>query len=223
MADGLVRVGAVSKAGSAGGTPPYTQDVLGNLVTTDAILNFLMRGVVFVAGDADENDLVVGQTSYAATTPTFLLRVPSGTTAIPLWIDVKESTTAAGGDIQAYVSFDRIDRYSSGGTSEAITAMRTDRIAGLASSTLYSGATAAAASDARTLWSAGDIPTTAGSGTAVTTNNLIGLVAFKNFMPPVLVGPAALLVFTWSGTTGPSFAAWSIGWAEFSSGAVAQS
>ena len=42
------------------------------------------EGMVFDGSDADQNDPVSGQTSFAATTPTLLIDVPNGTAVIPL-------------------------------------------------------------------------------------------------------------------------------------------
>src|SRR5690349_4912055 len=86
----------------------------------DPIWRLALDGRLFVAGDADENDMVTGQTSFAATTPTFLLQVPSGTTCLPLSVDLSQSGTVAGGDITVVIEVDDIDRYSSGGTAETI-------------------------------------------------------------------------------------------------------
>lgn len=186
--------------------------------TADYWLNLLLQGRTFVASDADENDRVTGQTSYAATTPTFLLRVPSGTTAIPLFANLGQAGTAAGGDISVVLSFDSVDRYSSGGTSESIRSLRTDQpVSPLC--TLYSGATAAAATNARTLLSLGEVPAVAGANTATRSDSYLNMAALRDFFPPLLVGPAAFLVFTYAASTGPTWE-WAIGWAEVPSSDV---
>ena len=56
-------------------------------------------GRIFYASDADQNDMVTGQTSFAATTPTFLLSVASGTTVIPLMMKLAQSGSVAGGAV----------------------------------------------------------------------------------------------------------------------------
>ena len=185
------------------------------LIVNDLYMALLADGRVFCASDADENDRVTGQTSYAATTPTFLLRVPSGTTAIPLWVSLGATGSVAGGDISILMSYDRVDRYGSAGTSEAIASMHTGRPVTVGS-TLYSGATAAAATDARLLFASGELPAVAGAGTATRSDNTIFLAAMKDFFPPYLVGPSAWLIFTWAATTGPTYE-WSVGWAEIPS------
>lgn len=184
----------------------------GAAFTADYLLNLLLQGRVFTASDADENDRVTGQTSFAATTPTFLLHVPNGTKAMPLGVSLGQAGTVAGGDISVMLSFDRVSRYSTGGTSEAVSALRTDRV-NTNRCLLYSGATASGATDARVLLSLGEVPAVAGSGTATRSDSYINLAAFRDFTPPILVGPAAFLVFTYAASTGPTWE-WSITWAE---------
>lgn len=101
------------------------------------------EGRLFIASDADENDRVTGQTSFAATTPTFLLHVPDGTTAIPLFVNLTQAGTVAGGDIGIAISIDNAGRYSAGGTAELAYNPRTSS-GRVAASTLYSGPTATA-------------------------------------------------------------------------------
>lgn len=222
MADGIVRVGSVSKVGGAGAAPGYTQDPWGNLVSRDLMTDLLRRGLVYVAGDADENDTITGATSYAATTPTLLMDVPAGKTAMPLWVHLDQAGTVAGGIITVTLSFDRVLRYSSGGTSESITHMRTSRDVGpggiLVYSTAGSAITAAAATDARVL-------TSMTLDQDVTDPNLTEsphLMAFRDFFPPYLVGPASFLVFTYAATTGPTWV-WSLGFAAWDSSSDTQS
>lgn len=182
------------------------------MLLTDYVLNLLLQGRIFVASDADENDRVTGQTSFAATTPTLLLNVPSGTTAIPLLINLGQAGTVAGGDISVVLSYDSVNRYSSGGTSESIRALRTDQPVTPAC-TVYSNPTAAAATNARVLLSLGEVPAVAGAGTATRSDSYINLAAARDFIPPLLVGPAAFLVFSYAAATGPTWE-WSVAWCE---------
>lgn len=185
---------------------------VGELFTANWVQSLLFQGRIFVSSDADENDRVTGQTSYAATTPTFLLKVPTGTVAVPLQVNLGQAGTAAGGDISVVLAFDNIERYSTGGTSEAVKSLRTDAPVSN-SCLLYSGATAANAGACRTLLSVGEIPAVAGAGTAKREDSLLVFSAFQQFIPPVLVGPSAFLVFSYAASTGPSWE-WSIVWAE---------
>ena len=182
----------------------------GELVTVPLLVELVDDGRVFVASDADENDTVTGQTSFLATTPTFLLKVPTGTTARVLWVHLDQAGTVAGGPITAVLSFDRADRYASGGASETIRHMRTDQ-PNSATCTLYSGATAAAATDACALKHI----TLDQDVTDPNQTKSVHEIGGVTFVSPLLVGPAAFLVFTYAGTTGPTWN-WSIGWAEMS-------
>lgn len=176
--------------------------------TADWITALAMEGRVYIASDADQNDAVTGQTSFVNTTPTFILTVPSGTTAIPLWVRLCQVGTVAGDFIDVIIEIDDIVGYASGGTAETVLPSRTDNPVAKAA-TLYSGATA-----------------TAGYGVAVGHYRIaedvdpasadaqsFGPIIWKPELPMFLVGGACLKVFTFAGTTGPTWN-WSIAWAE---------
>lgn len=166
-----------------------------------------LEGRVFYASDADQNDLVTGQTSFAATTPSFLLRVPSGTTAIPLMVDLGQTGSVAGGAVDVIIEIDDADRYSSGGTAETILSARTDQPITPACS-LYSGATASAGYGVRV------IGRTIGQDVSPAEGAVNAFVWHPSLeAPPLLVGPAALAIYTYAGTTGPTWF-WTIKWAE---------
>lgn len=171
-----------------------------------------LEGRVFIASDADQNDVVTGQTSFANTTPTFLLNVPSGTTAQPLYVKLSQAGVVAGAAIDIIFEIDNIAAYASGGTAETVLSTRvTSPVAN--SCSLYTNATA-----------------TAGYGVAV--DHMFALIQDVlsaltdgyqyheiDWTPPVpliLEGPASFKVFTYAATTGPSWL-WSIGWAEWPS------
>ena len=48
------------------------RDSLGVAISQDVSWVIALRGQIYIASDADQNDRVTGQTSYAATTPTFM-------------------------------------------------------------------------------------------------------------------------------------------------------
>jgi hypothetical protein len=81
----------------------------------------IFGGYAFVASDADQNDRVTGQTSFAATTPTFMLRNPVGSDVLifPPYYHLNHTGSVAGGDIAVETEIDR-DVYSSAGTSEQV-------------------------------------------------------------------------------------------------------
>jgi len=184
----------------------------GSIFTADFMMGLAMQGRIFIASDADQNDTVTGQTSFANTTPTFLLNVPSGTTAIPLYAKLGQAGTVAGGAIDIIVEIDDIAAYSTGGTSETVLCARTDNPIGNKCA-LYSGATA-----------------TAGYGIVVESvfqmvQDVASAVAddyrwhqfkWEPKIPIMLVGPASLKIFTYASTTGPTWV-WSIAWAEIPS------
>ena len=167
------------------------------------------HGQVFYASDADQNDLVTGQTSFAATTPTFIIDVPSGTTVIPLMVSLNQTGTVAGAKIDVIIEIDNADRYSAGGTEETVLCSRTDiTAANLAK--LYSGATANAGYGVRLQ----------GLSIGQDVEPAEGALQEYLWVPTsgvdFLVGPAAFLVYTYAATTGPTWF-WTIKWAEIPS------
>lgn len=187
----------------------------GALFSATYLDSLAREGRIFVSSDADENDVIVGATSFAATTPTLLLEVPNGTVALPLWVMLQQAGTVAGGNISVAVSFDIISRYTSGGTAETIRSTRSDHpVTPLC--TLYStggsAIVAPAASRAQSLYHQTIMQDVA----LVATDIPLPFADEGVWRPPApiyLTGPASLLVFTYAATTGPSWL-WSIGWAE---------
>lgn len=112
------------------------------------------EGRVFYYGDADQNDLVTGQTSFADTTPTFLLSNPAGSGVYigVLRIFLAQTGTVAGDIVNVIVEIDNTNRHSSGGTAELPFCSRTDSPLGAVAADgtgankgiLRSGATASA-------------------------------------------------------------------------------
>ena len=164
-----------------------------------------LEGRRYIASDADQNDLVTGQTSFANTTPTFLLSVPTGFTAIPLGISLGQGGTVGGDTITVIGEYDAVkDAYASGGTAELAYNMK--KGAEPARSTLYSNPTATAGYGVRNWYIqiAQDIAPAEGIS-----NELI----WTPFGMTPLVGPACWKIFTFAGTTGPSWG-WQIEWLE---------
>lgn len=202
-----VKGGSIQRA--AGDSRQFRGTRDGSVFTATYVQALGLEGRIFYSSDADQNDYVTGQTSFANTTPTFLLRVPSGTTAIPLAVRLRQAGTVAGGQIDVIIEIDNADRYSSGGTSETVLSSRTDNPV-TNNCTLYSGATAAAGYGVR----------------------IFGLVGLEQDVTPLypelsgvdwigdgsdyLVGPAAFAVYTYAATTGPTWS-WAVKWAEIPS------
>lgn len=185
-------------------------DRLGDIFTADLrglAARAALAGRLVVASDADQNDTVLGQTSFANTTPTFLLNVPSGSCAIPLFVQLTQAGTVAGDYIEVIVEADDIAAYSSGGTSETLYYFRNG--AGFATScAVYSGATATAGYGIPLLHTrlAEDVDPASADAAQ---RELI----WRPEHPYILVGPAALKVFTYAASTGPTWL-WSIGFLD---------
>lgn len=187
----------------------------GSIFTCDWLEALGQEGRVFFGSDADQNDALTGQTSFANTTPTLLLNVPASAVAIPLYLKLVEVGTVAGALIDVINEIDNIAAYASGGTEETVLSSRTDApIAKLCS--LYSTPTATAGYgvniDADRL--APDVdPASADAG---------GPFKYewnRGARPIYLVGPASWKIFTFAGTTGPSWT-WTICWAELPASAL---
>ena len=177
----------------------------------DPIWRLAAYGQIFVGGDADQNDTVTGQTSFAATTPTWIIDVPDGITIIPLWVDLSQTGTVAGGDIELVIEIDDADRYNTGGTSETVLSTRTS--GGNTNQCLIrSGATANAGFGQRVF--SADIAADVSPAEGILPGPL-----WVPVTPMFLVGPAGFLVYTWAGTTGPTWL-WSVGWAEINSASL---
>jgi len=177
----------------------------------DLLLGLGIYGQIFIASDADQNDTVTGQTSFANTTPTFLIDVPLGITIIPLYVDLSQTGTVAGGDIELILEMDSIDRYNTGGTSEKVVSNRTSG-GNPNICSIYSNPTAIAGYGMR-LFSADIAPDVSPA------EGILPGPLWTPAVPIFLVGPAAFIVYSWAGTTGPSWL-WSISWAEINSASL---
>lgn len=176
------------------------------------VMELAAQGRVFNSGDADQNDTVTAQTSFATTTPTFMIDVPLGTTCIPLKFQLTQSGTLAAAVIPVLFEYDKIDRYASGGTAEKVMNHRPDFVNADGSQknlcTFYSGATANAGYGMMLdRFQVGqDISTAEGAVNEILWTPEMGA-------PPILVGPAAFLVYSYVGTTAPTWL-WACRWAE---------
>lgn len=186
--------------------PPTVVTFNDLLRQTDPLSALAVDGRCFYSADADQNDLVTGQTSFANTTPSFLLDVPLGTTAIPLFLGLNQAGSVAGGDIFVSMEMDKIKRYASGGTSEKVFNARSD-LALASKCALYSNPTAVAGYGIRTfsVQVAADVSPAEGA--------IYELVWTPGGSLDFLVGPAAWAIYTYAGTTGPSWT-WSVKWCE---------
>ncbi|GEM_PF-3024438 len=186
------------------------------MLLTNYLQNLAFQGRLFTASDADENDVLTSVATFAATTPALLLDVPSGTTAIPLFVNLRQNVggTLASAPITVALSIETAKvRYSTGGTAETnIISTRTDKPVA-PRCTLYSAPTAAAAGAACAIFhdvitpEITQIPAEGGRWWFDWNTGL--------FVPSFLIGPASFLVFAY-GTNSPTFS-WALGWAEIPS------
>jgi hypothetical protein len=188
----------------------------GAVFQADWLTKLALQGQIFMAGDADANDRVTGQTSFADTTPTFLIDVPTGTICMPLSVYLNQAGSVAGAAISVHMAISSAARaYASGGTAETIFGARTDRPVS-PNCLFYSGATATTALLTKQVrsWELGqDVAPAEGAVPEVI------WTPEKQGHPLLIVGPASLAVFTWAGTTGPTWN-WSFSWAELDDAAI---
>lgn len=167
-------------------------------------------GRVFNASAAATNTTVTGSTSFANTDPTFLLDVPTGTIAIPAYMSLNQTGSVAGGAISLIMEVDNADRYTSGGTA-ATTLNKLTTGGKTALCSLYSAtgsavvATNAYGNRIMGLTTAQDVAPAEGAIQEIVWTPTSGI--------ELLVGPAAWIVYTYAGTTGPTWF-YSFSWAE---------
>lgn len=191
--------------------------------STDPLSMLAAEGHGFYSSDADPNDVVTGQTSFANTSPTFILSNPagSGVIIIPVMISLTQSGTVAGGDIDVLVELDNTDRFSSGGTAELVFCSRTDSPRGTTAADgtginkgiLRSGATTSAGVGINVYRQrlGADISPAEGAVQEV----FWAPTGSLDFMAP----GSSLLVYTYAGTTGPTWL-WSFKWLEINTDEV---
>ena len=170
---------------------------------TDLLWAMGNEGRLFISSDADQNDAVTGQTSFANTTPTFLHDVPQGVVAIPVFLNLSQSGTVAGGAIDVLIEYDNKKRYASGGTSEKILGLRGSAVC---KSALYTGATATAS------YGINIFRATIGQDVSPAEGAVQGPF-WRPEAPYFMEGPASLCIYTYAGTSGPTWL-WSYGFIE---------
>lgn len=167
----------------------------GSLVTLDWYTAMAMEGRVFnISNEVQEGGATAlcGETSPGSDNinPSILVDVPSGTTIIPMEVMVMPEGTGTQGDWGVIrINTDDAVRYSSGGNSLTPINMRKDDIQASACPA-YDGSTqivATANTDDDIIW----VSSTDHDKRA----NEAQIWTARQFIPPVLVGPASLLVF----------------------------
>lgn len=172
-------------------------------------------GYMFRFSGAALNTTATGATSFATTTPTFLLAVDAGTNfaVIPAEARLFQAGTVAGGAVSIYMEIDNADRYTSGGTALLSQNCKTD---GPTLATLVGSSTAIAMYDT--------------NSSAITATNAVGIRTFGallgqdvspaegavneivwtpqagvDILAPTASLGASWLINTWAGTTGPTW------------------
>ena len=177
-------------------------------VVSDRYDQAILDGRAFmVSNAARETALAVGGTSFSDTAPAFILDVPSGTGVVPLEIDLRQGGTVAGGMITVLATLSDKVRRASSGTSHTPQNMRFDEPQ-TSGCSFYTGPTANTNDDDISLFSGLYEHNLDG---ALTTSHV--LWSARHSYAPYLVGPASLVVYTFAGSTQPSWF-FTFKWAE---------
>lgn len=180
---------------------------MGAAYGADLMWRLAKEGRIFIAGDADLDDMVTGPAtaSFSTSSPTFMLDVPAGVTAIPLVSNLQQGGTVAGGTIFLYITVDNVTRLQSTGTVEKTF----NTLGNAAQSRLQSNPTVY--SDAQhfgqRVWG-----TQLGFDVSPAEAAAQAGIWVPEY-PLLLRGPACMLWYSHAVTTGPSWV-WSIAWAE---------
>lgn len=153
------------------------------------------HGQMWVATPANPSTgTFTGQTSFVATTPTFLIYKASATTRTVLkGFRLSQVGTVAGGDISVAIVVDPDNRFSAGGTTipQVQRAVRQDNTS---SFTVLANPTATATdSDERTVESL---------SMAASLGNILDYDAESELM---IAGTGSILIYTWAAVTGPTW------------------
>jgi len=189
----------------------------GELVIVDQFMQWALDGRVFNASNAvEETAESISFASRTATNvnPALLLNVPSGKTAIPLEVmmDMVEENTSENTAVVFHV--DDADRYTSGGGAITPINMRKDdpRVSGCLFKSGSTTIVSPANTDDDTIFSV-HIDAEATPMTVVWNAPTVFWSA-RTSIPPILIGPAALLIYI---TQAAADSTWqySVKWAEF--------
>lgn len=193
----------------AGGNPRLNNRA--ELVVAPIPHEWAADGRLFVASNvARQTALATGGTSFSDTAPAFIIDFPSGTTGIPLSFVLNQGGTVAGATpITVLITIDNKARYSSGGTAITPVNMRLDAPRTSGATVYGTSPTAAAIGTQISLYSA----LLAADVTPAADSFFPTGVVYEPPYPPYLVGPASIVIYTFAGTTQPSWF-YSFVWAE---------
>ena len=195
----------------------------GELITPDWMTQLAVDGRVFnISHQVQEAGDLCGETAPGSDNinPSILVDVPSGTTIIPLEVLVGVEGTGTAGDWLIRINTDDAVKYSSGGAALTPINMAKDD-PNTSAVSAYSGSTqivATANTDDDTIWFRRiDQAALGDSG-----NMSLAHWSAKEFTPPILIGPASLLIFVIVGNV-DNEVLFSVKWAEFTTAEVIQS
>lgn len=155
----------------------------------------LFQGRRFIATHQTQGTTITGQTSFAATTPTFLLRQNATTVRVVIRnIALTTMGTAPGGNVNIAVVVDTANRFSAGGA--AVVPQNLNEASATASgiTSFLTNPTATAEGATHR------VVTQTGIGTTVPTTVFID---YKDGL--FLSVTSSLLVYTWAASTAPSW------------------
>jgi len=184
----------------------------GSMITADWLTAMALEGRCFGANSGVDATAVTHNAAYSATQPDFAVLVPSGTTMIPvnIQINLEDTGSAAILDVCALAS-SAYDVTGVGDTDLTVYNMRMDapRTALCsATATITSGMTSPYSGNFIEFWrGVAGFAEDAWAGTATPTNELVTRCAWNvkdSLVPPVIVGEGSLSVWA-SGTTAIGF------------------
>jgi hypothetical protein len=167
------------------------------------------QGRVFDFAASAINTTATGTTTLANTSPSFLLDIPVDITCIPVYASLQQAGTVAGAAITVIMEKDNADRYTSGGTAMTIYNDRGRTIPDNGAATPLSPAFYSTIGSAIVATNAYGIQMWAPlvgqdvSPAEGVTNELVWTPPAG--APDFLIGPAAWIVNTNAGTTGPTW------------------
>jgi len=202
------------RVGAEGGAVAVRANPRGEVVVPDWFTQLALDGRVYnISTSVQETGDLLGESAGPGSNnvnPSILVDVPTGTTVIPIELTLAPEGTGTTGDWAVIrMSTDDTTRYSSGGASITPINMRKDD-PNTSSCSAYHGGTQIVASgntDDDTIWYEA-------IDTSAYVNKPVRWSA-RDGVPPVLIGPAALLVYV-DVNNNDEEVLWSLKWAEFS-------
>lgn len=187
----------------------------GEVISPDSIIQMILDGRVFTSSNATMETInKLGDASYAEAVAGLALDVPNGVTVIPLEIMMTQAGTVAGGDVTVLMTVDTKLRITSGVAStprnllinatEAYPSMCTLKSHEEGSTNLVVSAPA------------GDYS----FYSKMMAENIIGgfdqqaIWSTREYPPPIIRGPGALVVYTYTAASAAPEYFWHMIWAE---------